>query len=350
MVLFVFLVACGLPSSPRAQGLPARVTGRVAVGQLATEDEGKATLSTCDSFRKVAERSLRAVQQPDGQRAAFDPQDPVSGRCMVAKGGTWSLVPTTLSVPAETVSRGDRIGTLTIFHTTPAGIQTSVVPELVPGPSGNYTCVLGDVCGELSEPLVFDFDGDGSDEFVVYGHGHRHEGESFSFGGVWSIRGGAVVPYAPLVGVRFEDVRDVNGDGRPDFLVHGGFDAVVESPCSGFNYRLTGPLFVLSAQVDGSFAGKDTASRDHAYKSCPAAPKKLVVHNEAKIVDEEATALNLVCARVWGRDPRDLRRELKRSCRVSNARDACTPAPGSCEQLQTYLAWAALTPPVMLTR
>ena len=169
---------------------------------------------------------------------------------------------------------------------------------------------------------------------------------------MWTFREGAITPYKPAAQIRFDEVKDVTADGRPDLLFHGPFDDVVESACSGFSYRLVGPSFVAHARMDGSFAVDDAEAKAFARIACPAPPKKLVVMDatDPAMMDESATTANVVCARVWGTSQASLRAKIQAGCKSSKARVECDGTPGECVQQATMLDWAGRKPPVSLSR
>lgn len=306
----------------------------------------------CESAREIATRIIASANLEQPKLVPFDSAVPVTGRCMHGKGGTWAIVLTSLTAKTDVGNGVGAAGTFELFHTDEGGLLTTVAPPPPQHLQTNYLDISGEGSLSLNEPILFDFDGDGSDEFIVYGSGGYHEGESFSFGTIWSFRGGAIVPYAPSANIAFTDVKDVTGDGRPDLLYPGAFDSVVESPCSGFGYRMLGPTFVAHAKADGTFSLDDEAAKDAARKACPSRPAKLVVRrtDDKDLGDEEGIFTNVACARVWGVSSAALKSTLVRECQSSKLRVECGDKPGTCPQQTELLSWASRKPPLQLAR
>lgn len=309
----------------------------------------------CVAAKEIAQRTIATANAEEPKLTAFDPEVPVTGRCYPSKngkGGTWAVVLTSLTARTDEGNGAGVTGTFELFHTDTAGVLVTATPPPPKGLDANYKNVSGDTTIELHEPVVFDFDGDGSDEIVIFGSGGYHEGESFTFGSVWTFRNGSVVPYPPAASLVFDDVKDVTLDGRPDLLFWGPFDSVVESPCSGFSFRVTGPLFALHSKPDGTFSSDDAEARAFAKTSCPAKPSKFVVvrSDDHDIVDEMASFENIACARAWGVPTPTLRAAIRNQCQAHNPHPECGSKVGECAQQTAMLAWAAQKAPVTLQR
>lgn len=334
---------------PRSVAPPVETTPALVPS---SSDAQRSIPSPCESAREVATRVLLPAAAEDPSFTPFNPERPITGRCLPAKGGTWALVLTSLTVHTDEDSGRGLSGTFELFHTDAKGKLATVAPQPLKGFETNFRNVTSDTSMALHEPILFDFDGDGSDEFIVYGDGGFHEGESFAFGAVWTFRDGAIVPYKGAANIPFVDVKDVTGDGRPDLLFHGAFDSVVESSCSGFGFRITGPLFVAHAREDGTFATNDAAADLSIRKQCPKPPGSIVMMraDDPNRIDEERTFNNVACARVWGMPTARLKDSIVRGCRNAKVRLECDEKRGECTQQAEMLEWATRKPPLSLPR
>jgi len=146
---------------------------------------------------------------------------------------------------------------------------------------------------DLDEPTYFDFDGDGDPEVIVSGSANE-EGYNPNFHEIWTFKDGAVVPYAPAKGLVFDDVADLDDDGRPDLLTRGPFAAVEAPSAMGDAYPISPLLFAAHSRPGGAFVQGDAASIAYAKKECgPAGPLQFTTF------DEDA-AKAIVCARLHG--------------------------------------------------
>src|SRR5262249_44292933 len=125
-------------------------------------------------------------------------------------------------------------------------------------------------------------------------------------GRVWSasVASGKprIVRYAAAKTIDVQDVRDVDGDGRPDLLTYAPFvGAAPDARVSGKDAWVHGPLLVARSLPDGSFALDGPASISAARAACPKAPTSpwIVLGPDGEANEEKSTA-NVVCARFWG--------------------------------------------------
>ncbi len=160
----------------------------------------------------------------------------------------------------------------------------------------------------LDPPVLFDFDGDGEMEIFLRVRGHYHEGKSWSASRIFTVKKGAIEEYAPAKGIAIEEMRDVDGDGRPDLLGYGAFDTILSGCCSGFEHRVTGPLLVIHTRPDGTFARDDEVTRGDRATKCASHAGPIVDKNAEWSEDE--IAVRIACARLGGSDGRAILKQL----------------------------------------
>jgi len=155
----------------------------------------------------------------------------------------------------------------------------------------------------VKTPSVFDFDGDGHDE-LYFPWGQR--GPDIEYGKLLSFRRNVIVDY-PHFGGMIHDMRDVDGDGRPDVLTHWPFVSFDKEPVA------YGPLLCAHSLPDGRFSFEDEVAKQFALRSCPRSPTTVAVESSGAIVREK-TLFNGAWGLLWGRTPTDLRTELDATC------------------------------------
>jgi hypothetical protein len=226
-----------------------------------------------------------------------------------------------------------------------AGARVSVVPaERSDDPKPevfNYVSSPDTYDIDLSP---YDYDGDGAPEIIVKLRGKYHEGEEFSRGRIYTLKAGKIARYSPANGLDFDEARDVDGDGRPDLVVHGPYTSSLEYCGSGFGYRVTGPPLIAHARPDGSFSLDDDAAKKAAREACPSKPKHIV--EKGKESDTGANARNVACARIRGVSTAELHKRIAAECRPSKSKDVC-PAD-ACTDADLLRSWAALPPPLVV--
>jgi hypothetical protein len=170
---------------------------------------------------------------------------------------------------------------------------------------------------------LFDFDGDGDPE-LFFKLVHRGYEDRIVRRIFVTARGGQVVPYGAAP-PRVDELRDVDGDGRPDAVVgveHGAFKGC--NYCAGSTLRET---FLAHARSDGSFSFTDEAARAFVRERCPARPAGPLVHD-----DDGHSWRNVACSRIWG---------VPRAVIVARLRAECASHPtdaARCEGRCRYLA------------
>jgi len=200
-------------------------------------------------------------------------------------------------------------------------------------------------------PTFFDFDGDGDVEAIVVMQTEELSESGLSHtarrGRVWSASGkGVIVPYPPARDIIVEDVRDIDGDGRPDLLTRSPYAGSAVVRCGSEEpYPVVGPLLVAHALGGGTFATGDAVAAAAARRECPAPPPKILRPDAAVAgaIDLVASARNVACARLWGAPAAPL---------IAAIASACHPTPGAvcapCDEPDLLERWARVPPPLLL--
>jgi hypothetical protein len=258
-------------------------------------------------------------------------------RCLrTPDGGAWLVVVEDVAPPpADDPSDFEQAkGHWAVVRVDAGGHAARVRHEVTWDPYANQ---------RVDHASLVDFDGDGAPELVLATHVYAHEGADGYDGAVLTFRGGAIVPYAPADGLRPEEARDVDGDGRVDLLSRRPYvDEGDDSP-SGFTYDMRGPLLLAHALPGGAFARDDAAAKAFARKACPA--------KNPKVFDPspEADARNdVVCARIWGLSAAAVTRVIETHCAGVKESESARMRHARCGDVRVLEKWAALTPPVAL--
>jgi hypothetical protein len=323
-LLGLCVAGCTSPRQPASTEIPSvaqRMQPRADVApSAACASVGAQERSRSAAVFAEAKKKLDAVPDsaPIGDVPAF------LGTCIADGDGAW-FVDLEWARPYH-----DLEGTLglrwSLAHVDAAERRVSVVPggaaDDIRARPDDANMTLGPFAPVEVQLRAFDFDGDGSPEIVAILAGHVHEGASWSRGRVWTFRDGAVKLYAPAQDLLVEDLRDVDGDGRPDLVTFAGRTASAEACGSGFEYRVTGPELVAHSRPDGTFSLTDEAAVEGAKRACPARPTPLL--GPDALTDTNAAARNVVCARLWGATPAEALREVAGACRPPPVgQDAC---------------------------
>ncbi|MEO8876384.1 MAG: hypothetical protein ABI461_12415, partial [Polyangiaceae bacterium] len=107
---------------------------------------------------------------------------------------------------------------------------------------------------------------------------------------------------------------------------------------------LSAPTLVAHS-IKGGFSTTDAFAKSAVAQACPSRPAKIVMLAD-HIVDEDATARNVICARVWGASADEVTRAISAACHpyVCTASDTRPKLPGECFHLQRLLDWAKQAP------
>jgi hypothetical protein len=276
-----------------------------SVAASATQDGGVDTGVSTDLDASIADASDDAdaeVEQSGLSAACLAMQTASQPRLDEAKDAGWCLDLSLADLGCKTSKNGAtwgiRIDDVTdlepdaascptgwlerVVHVAADGSEQATIP---PGPGGvrnghRYNVYKG---APLYVVTFFDWDGDGEDEAVI--------GRWTSIF-VWTFKHGHIVPYAPASAFTVDDVKDDDGDGRPDLLVRPFGDAP------------TSMQLLAHALPDGTFTLHDAVAVKHAQTVCPTdAPV-------ATGVREDILANDIACALLWGHDPKALRSDV----------------------------------------
>lgn len=301
-----------------------------------------------------AEGETRAVLDPLGHGPeAPSPEDLQAaqlGFCGASSQGAWALVPERVRVSPE--ERGLRVR-YALVHYDRQGHRAWVYPAM-PDEEGaavsdapyNFVRVPGDTRSAVASPTLYDYDHDGEQEVVLPLTTDYHEGPSWEAGRVWSLREGGVFLYERARDFKVADVTDADHDGRPDLVLYGPYLETSETCGAGFEVSVTGPKLLAHALADGGFSVNDGVAQAYARTRCPARPAVIVARdaNDPQQVDDAKTALNVVCARLWGATEADVRAELRRGCPPASPEAPCA----TCTDLELLEHFARLPPPLQL--
>lgn len=157
------------------------------------------------------------------------------------------------------------------------------------------------------DAVVFDFDGDGDPE-LFFKLSHRGYEDRVVRRVFVTAGGGAIVPYASAP-PDVEELRDVDGDGRPDAVVRVEYGAY-----KGCDYCTTAALrqtFLGHSRGDGSFSFTDEVAQSFVRERCPARPLRPVVREA-----ESESWEDVACSRILGGPARHSRRSRRRRVRL----------------------------------
>lgn len=191
----------------------------------------------------------------------------------------------------------------------------------------------------VSTPWTFDYDGDGVPELFVEAREEGEEGHRAARIELLTFRGGAIAPYAPATGIAYVGARDVDGDGRPELILHAGYTEALEGCGSGFEYDRPEPWFIAHALPDGTFSRDDAAAKAFVRKSCPASPSSI------------ASSFDAMCARLWAKDVAKERARVLASCTHWSCDDANAGKPqkkSATEDCERRARFFDRTPPFTL--
>ena len=201
--------------------------------------------------------------------------------------------------------------------------------------------------------MFYDFDGDGEAKAIVVVETTEDSESGVEHatrrGRVWTARNGIQL-YAPARTVAVEDVRDVDGDGRPDLITRGPYLASATISCgSQDSYPVTGPALVAHAEAKGTFASGDAVAVEFARRECSRPPRPVMVREKGQAgigggIAFATSARNVACARLWGAATGPLVAAIATACRQKTGA-TCHP----CDDAALLEQWARTAPPLLLT-
>jgi hypothetical protein len=260
----------------------------------------------------------------DRKRAAVDgcatpgPTDPPTLGCATASDGTWA----TDVIDASVVEDCALDLQLRIAHVADAGVAFGAPFGATDAWNGGNLVLLR---------VLDDYDHDGTSEALFTYANAMTEGLKTSTSTVLTVRGGAVVPYAPAASFATSDALDIDGDGRIDLVGRGPFGAVTAQTALS-QVDAAPEIFAAHSLPDGTFSTTDAVARDFTKRKCAAAARAVKGTYESLGDD----ALAIVCARVAGVAQATVQGWIDKACPA----DA---GPYDCRSWETAMA-AVATP------
>jgi hypothetical protein len=339
--------------------MPAATVGGLLAAVLLLGTCGHAASRTpvarrCAQIDRDNQQALAAFAQTGGKAVPEDFKRALhdAARCVETPHGAWGLAVSSLIVDAASWIAGR----WSLVYVDASGARFSVSPssDHRMGADGEEP-VTQDANLSLDEvgsvvplaPVVFDYDGDGEPEAVVVVKRVDYDedgGSPISFyGRIWTVHAGTIRLYPPARSFIVEEIRDVDGDGRPDIITHEPYVDSANFTCgSGEPYSVDGPALLVHSLPDGTFSGTDAQAMLFAKRECAVKPSPviLIVQDfQPEMVDFPRSAKNVACARLWGADEQALRAEIALRCYVLN--ENCV----TCDNRALLDKWASMKPP-----
>lgn len=276
------------------------------------------SFTSCGRTLLASDEALRAIEVEGCAKLADE--DLAFLGC--SPSGTWSMsVERALRRPVAGDACGDIGLVVSLTHFAKDGSATVTTPGSslaktwhVPGGdvTVNASVLVGPGSTHLEEPQFFDFDGDGDDEVIVFG-GADEEGYDPELHEVWTFKQGAVVPYAPALGIEFDGTIQLDGDHRPDLVGRGPYAKILAEAENGDSYPIAPSMFVARSMPDGTFDLRSPESIAYAKSRCGSRPALAAVDFATAFFDD-AFAQNLVCARLYGAAAEELHEAAAPRC------------------------------------
>ena len=278
----------------------------------------------------VASLAAQHASREDTAGALKRFDDGEASTCLPFPGGAWALEITPR--PDEQLTNGSEIEASvspTVYvHDT--RIASAAPIDGVNGLRRASMAVLSDYDGDGIPELWLRFDQEG----VESGHDESAH--------VLTVKGGAIVPYAPAgkLGMVIERPVDADGDGRMDLPTAAGIRLEVMTSCER-SAEWEPARFLAHALPDGTFSLDDGVAKKAALAWCPEPPKKL------------ARARDALCLRLWSHGPAEIAAARKRvaSCKRIDCKielHGGTQPPGADDQCTPRIKAFDATPPLSL--
>jgi hypothetical protein len=206
-----------------------------------------------------------------------------------------------------------------------------------------------------TQMLSYDFDGDGSPEWVTIWEKWEHESTAERILTAHTFRTGRIQTFAMPVDAYPEELRDVDGDGRPDLVGHFQYSSDQVIACgSGFNDRLSGPKLLWHSLAGGLFTNNDEVAKTFAGSICGTRPDAGKVfggeprEHEASYSPDDLLAARGVCARIWGVPLVALKKEAQKTHGLGSQCEDGTAVPSTGRVGTILQRWLAEPPPFKL--
>jgi hypothetical protein len=320
--------------------------------------EGESSSTACEDIDRYHRALLEPLQRRVGDRLKLVSEErpwqlAEVFRCYATPRGAWAL---RLGTPTVTNDEDGSCSSLQARYSferldpqgRPVPLPASLARSLGLDAKGEAELSFNNYGYDRPLPLtVFDWDDDGEPEAVFGVEGFADEGNGYAGSrAAITFRDGAPSPFGPKLSNGLTDVRDVDGDGRPDWIVDAPWNPYKPSCLSGSPTNLTPLTLVMHSLPGGSFSLTDGVAAGAARRACASVPAAPLVVRDGEGLDYEATAARMACARVAGRSGADLVRALRsEGCRTFFEVEGCTPyevAPDACPSWALELARAPL--------
>jgi hypothetical protein len=331
LALALALVSCR-PPSPAVAPAPAPAAPEAA----AVVDAGPPVAvappaAPADPCASLLARHRAAIANVGGPDSPWTESIASFGRCLPTPRGLWAVVVDDAAY-VEDADQGNSVrGHWSVVRVGADGAELRLtraaewISRSLPGVTG---------------AVVYDYDGDGEAELVLLRRTSVSEGADDPDGEVLTVRGGAVVPYAPAAGIEPDEARDVDADGRPDLVTRTPYRADGDDSPSDFTYLMEGPALLAHALPDGSFSRSDAVAAGFAREQCP--------RRDASAGGATIDGASVVCARLWGVPAATVAGAVRARCPSPAQSGSGSPGRRHCGDTRVLLRWAAATPPLAL--
>lgn len=303
----------------------------------------------CNQISARTKSLIEPLRERFGETSGCRPPPAGLGWCERATSGTWAVSLEELSMNSDDVIEGH----WSIVHVDRGGRRIEERPNILPRTESepwnvNFSASPCYSMLEIDRPTPFDFNADGTPELILPMAFRAAEEASLYGGRVWTVaRNGNIERYPPSAEFIVHEVRDTDGDNRPDLVVHKPYMERSTSCASAFSLMAMGPPLLAHSLDDGTFSTSDDVAAAFARTSCPAPPTSIVERYDEGSVDSARTTNAVVCARLWGVETAALVAQLRREC-APPPRFARDNECATCSELALYERWAAIDPPLRL--